>query len=182
MSIQESLSIHFDPSIIEQVTKIIYSIRWRAKAYWEFWLSRHEYTKYDITEYQFRNIIKVLRDKWYITFHKLVIESKNWRPSKYNLYSLGNRLKQIFATIQRGVENINDKIIAWTKQNAPIDLLRSFGIQVKNNGKFWKLSVNKKTGAISDWKENKKYNLFNYLRDYTNQNTLEFFNNFVWVK
>lgn len=176
---QETLSLHFEPDMIEVVTKILYSVKGRAKKYWVFGLSRHEYTKYDITEYQFRKIIKTLRDKGYITFHKLVQEVRNWKPSKYNLYELWNRLKQIFSSLQRGVENLNDKIIAWTKQNSSIELLRSFGIQVKNNWKFGKLSVNKKTGAISDWKNNKKYNLFNYLREKENQGILEFYNNFI---
>jgi len=95
------------------------------------------------------------------------------------LYALWNRLKQLFSKLQRGVENLNDKIIAWTKQNNPIELLRSFWIQVKNNWKFGKLSVNKKTGAITDWKNNNKYNLFNYLREKENQGILEFYNNFI---
>jgi hypothetical protein len=34
---------------------------------------------------------------------------------------------------------------------------------------------------ISDWKTGKKWNLFNYLRDYNKQSTLEFYNNFVWI-
>lgn len=83
------------------------------------------------------------------------------------------------------VVDLNNKIIAWCSEQDPIATLRDHGIEVfgysigkKRSG----VTVDRATGCISNWKTGKKWNLFNYLCDFNEQSTLEFYNNFIGMK
>lgn len=171
-------------TITPEIKAIIQSISGRSNKYWEFWLSRHEYEKYWLTEMKLRTIINNLVKEGYIT--KIRCEYFSFLPNmirRRNIYKATQLLIDLAKSFIQKIVDLNEKIIAWCSEKKPVDRLKEHDIQM-----YWN-RLNKKnssvtvsvTWAISDWKTWKKWNLFNYLKDHENQGTLEFYKNFVWI-
>lgn len=170
--------------ITPTIKAILLSISGRSKKYWTFGLSRHEWAKYETTQDKLRYIIKKLKQEWYIT-----LEWYEPNPSfKANpvraIYKATDKLFDLVQSFTKKIVDLNDKIIRWCSEQNPLDTLRQHGIQVFGRRIGKKNSSITVSGIweISDWKTGKKWNLFNYLRDFNQQSTLEFYNNFIWTQ
>jgi len=168
--------------ITHEIKRIIQSISGRSNKYWEFWLSRHEYEKYGLTEMKLRTIINNLVKEGYIT--KIRCEYFSFLPNmirRRNIYKATHLLIDLVKSFTQKIVDLNDKIIRWCSEQNPLDIFRQHDIQV-----FWK-RLNKKNSSItfsscweiSDWKTWKKWNLFNYLKEMNGQSTIEFYKNFI---
>ncbi len=166
------------------VKQILLSISGRSKKYWKFWLSRHEYKKYDTTPDKLRLIIKKLKSEWYI-----ILEWYEPNPEfKANpiraIYRATQKLFDMVASFADSIQDMNEKIIVWCKNQNPIKTLKDFWIEVSNGGRIGKkkssITVNKQNGAIKDWKTWKTYNLYNYLRESLDCTHHYFFKHFIW--
>ena len=165
------------------ISKDIYiSIAWRALKYWEFCISRYEYKKYWVTEYQMRKIINTLK-KEYIQLVRCEYYLKGWKPKKRNIFIATQKLFDIVKSFTTSIKNMNEKIIVWCKHN-PIQKLRDLGVLVYNNGRIWaknsKTTINKQNWAITNWKTWEKWNIFNYIKSITWYNTYYSFTHFIW--
>jgi hypothetical protein len=62
--------------------------------------------------------------------------------------------------------------------------MKSIGIKIDNNGRIWdkcdKVTINKTSGAITNWKTWEKWNIFNYLKEKTNMSPISFYLKYVW--
>lgn len=169
---------------INSTTKaILLSILWRSRKYWKFWLSRHEYAKYDTTPDKLRLIIRKLKAEWYITLEWYEKhESFKANPIRA-VYKATQKLFDICASFTESIKDMNEKIIGWCKEQNPVQTLRSFWIEVFNGGRIGKkkssITVNKRNWSIKNWKTWKTYNLYNYLRESLNCTHKEFFTNFI---
>lgn len=168
--------------ITPEIKKLIQSISGRSNKYWEFWLSRHEYEKYWITEMKLRTIINNLVKEGYIT--KIRCEYFSflpWMIRRRNIYRATQLLIDLVKSFTQKVVDLNEKIIAWCSDKNPIDRLKEFGIQVfgKRVGKKNSSTTVSIKWEISDWKTWKKWNLFNYLKELNWQTTREFYFNFI---
>lgn len=171
--------------ITPTIRAILLSIQWRSKKYWTFWLSRHEYEKYDTTQDKLRYIIKKLKQEWYIT----LVWYEPHPDFKANpvraVYKATEKLFDLLKTFTRKIQDMNNRIINWCKEQNPYEILSSHGIELFIWGRIWKknskITISKKNNAISDWKTWEKYNLFDYLRGIYGQSSYEFFNNFIWL-
>lgn len=170
--------------ITPTIKAILLSISGRSKKYWTFWLSRHEWEKYDTTQDKLRYIIKKLKQEWYIT-----LEWYEPNPSfKANpvraVYKATEKLFDLVKSFTQKIVDLNDKIIRWCSEQNPMEVLRQHGIEVfgKRVGKKNSSVTVSINWAISDWKTWKKWNLFNYLKDHEGQGTLEFYKNFIWTQ
>lgn len=172
--------------ITDTIKAILQSISGRSNKYWEFWLSKYEYEKYWLTERSLRTIIEKLRNEWYIQWVRYeYFKWIEWDVRKRNIFIATEKLTDLLKTFTKKIVDLNDKIIEWCKKQDIRSTLSSHGIELfkwRRIGKKWSsitYSDNKK--CISDWKTWKKWNLFNYLKEFENQSTLEFYKNFVWI-
>lgn len=169
--------------ITPTLKKILRSIAWRANKYWTFWLSRHEWEKFDTTQDKLRYIIKKLKQEWYITLEWYEShESFRANPVRA-IYKATDKLLDLVRTFTESVKDMNEKIITWCKNQNPVQTLRDFWVQIFNGGRIWKkkssITINKETWAIKDWKTWKSYNLYNYLRESLECSHTYFFNHFI---
>lgn len=165
------------------VKKILLSITWRARTYETFWLSRHEHEKYKTTQDKLRYIIKKLKAEWYITLEWYEPNPSFPANPIRAKYKATTKLFDLVKSFAKSIENMNEKIIDWCKNQKPFDLMRSFWLEVTTGGRIGgkesKITVNKRTWSVTNWKEWKSWNLFWYLREQTGQGVLEFYKNFV---
>lgn len=169
--------------ITPTIKAILLSISWRSKKYWTFGLSRHEYEKYGTTQDKLRLIIKKLKSEWYIILEWYEPhESFKANPVRA-IYKATDKLLSLVKSFSEGIADMNEKIIWWCKNQNPVQTLRDFWVQVFAGGRIWdkkaKVTVNKKTWAIKDWKTWKSYNLYNYLRESLDCSHTYFFKHFI---
>lgn len=168
--------------ITPEIKRIIQSISGRSNKYWEFWLSRHEYEKYWLTEMKLRTIINNLVKEWYIT--KIRCEYFSFLPNmirRRNIYKATQLLIDLVKSFTKKIVDLNDKIIRWCSEQNPLEVLRQHGIRVfgRRIGKKNSSITFSSCWEISDWKTWKKWNLFNYLKEMNGQSTIEFYRNFI---
>ena len=176
------LSLNIENPIVQ---KILLSLNGRSKSYQSFWFSRHEYDKFWVTENQLRAVIHFLKSEWYIVFQ--------WYEShpqcKFNprrcMFTATEKFFDLIKTFSQWVEEMNNKIISWCKKQKPLETLRAFGIVVTTCGRLHdknsNITVNRWTWAITKWGRNeKKYNLYSYLREYLECSHKEMLTNIVW--
>lgn len=169
--------------ITPEIKRIIQSISGRSNKYWEFWLSRHEYEKYWLTEMKLRTIINNLVKEGYIT--KIRCEYFSFLPNmirRRNIYKATQILIDLVKSFTKKIVDLNEKIVRWCSEQNPLEVLRQHGIEVfgKRVGKKNSSTTVSIKWEISDWKTGKKWNLFNYLKDHEGQGTVEFYKNFIW--
>lgn len=173
--------------ITETIKTIIHSIHWRANTYGQFGLSKYEFEKFWLTERTLRTIINKLQLAWYIerVWQETFIKEVAGKAVKMrrNLYKATTKLFALVKSFAKSIENMNEKIIDWCKNQRPFDLIRSFWLEVtmwgRIGGKKSKITVNKRNWSVTNWKEQKSWNLFWYLREHTGQGVLEFYHNFI---
>ena len=168
-------------NITSNIKKILLSINGRQKKYTRFWFSRHEYEKYWMTEYELRKLIERLQTEQLIQKVETEKFIDKWRPRKRNIWIVTDLFISLVASFKKWVENMNEKIVGWCKNQNPIQTLRNYWIEVFNWGRLWKkwskVTVNARNWSITNWKTWEKWNLFNYIRDTLGQWTYEFFTN-----
>lgn len=170
-------------TITPEIKAILQSISGRSNKYWEFWLSRHEYEKYWLTEMKLRTIINNLVKEWFI--QKIRCEYFSFLPNmirRRNIYRATQILIDLVKSFTQKVVDLNEKIIAWCSQQNLIKAFKDHDIQVfgRRIGSKQSSITFSSLWEISDWKTGKKWNLFNYLRDHEGQGTIEFYRNFIW--
>ena len=169
-------------TITPEIKAILQSISGRSQKYWTFGLSRHEYAKYNTTQDKLRLIIKKLKQEWYIT-HEWYEPNPAFKANPVRaLYRATDKLLDLIQSFIQKIGDLSNKIIAWCGEQDPIATLLDHGIELfgysigkRKSG----ITVDTRTGCISNWKTGKKWNLFNYLRDHEGQGTLEFYHNFI---
>ena len=168
--------------ITPTIKAILLSVSGRSQKYWTFWLSRHEWSKYDTTQDKLRYIIKKLKQEWYIT-----LEGYEPNPSfKANpvraVYKATEKLFDLVKSFTKKIVDLNDKIVRWCSEQNPLDTIRQHDIQVfgKRIGKKNSNVTVSQKWCISDWRTWEKWNLFDFLRKESGQWVLEFYYNFVW--
>mgnify|MGYP003419491991 FL=1 len=168
----------------ESTKQILRSLLWRSQKYRMFWFSRHEYEKFWLTERTLRTIIEKLQAEKIIKKVYTETYSVDWKPRRRNIWIATDRLLELVKSFSEAIADMNDKIISWCKNQNPVQTLREFGVQVFSGGRLWdkksKVTVNKKTWAIKDWKTWKSYNLYNYLRESLECSHTYFFKHFIW--
>lgn len=168
--------------ITPTIKAILLSISGRSKKYGTFWLSRHEYAKYETTPDKLRMIIKKLKQEWYIT-HEWYEPNPSFRANPVRaIYKATDKLIDLVKSFVQKVVDLNDKIIQWCSEQDPIATLKAHSVELfgysigkKRSG----ITVDRATGCISNWKTGKKWNLFNYLKEIEGQGTMEFYRNFI---
>lgn len=164
------------------IKDIILSVSGRSSKYKELCISRYEYKKYWVTEYEMRKMINFLK-KDYLQLVRCEKYTEKWAPRRRNIYIATQKLLDLVKSLTKSITDMNAKIIDWCKQN-PVQKLRDMGVFVACNGRIWdkkyKTTVNKRNWAITNWKTKESWNIFNYLRDKENCTTLYFFNHFIW--
>ncbi len=154
---------------------ILLSIKGRKDKYWSVGISRKENEKYGISEWQMRKFIKKCVSVGII---EKTGEKKIGRFN-CNIYSVSS----IIDTITGYISDMNKKIIDWCKESNARDVLVNFGNKIKwyrLNGRK-SLTFHKKTGIVSDWKEWKKMNLFDFVREWLWMNAYSFAL-YVWIR
>ena len=167
--------------ITDTIKTILYSIQGRAKKYGKFWLSRHEYEKFWLTERSLRTIIKNLQKERLIQKIDTEKYMEDWKPRRRNIWIITDTFTIIMKWLWKSISDMNEKIVGWCKNQNPIQTLRNYWIEVFNWGRLWekrsKVTVNARNWAITNWKTWEKWNLFNYIRNTIGQWTYEFFTN-----
>lgn len=175
--------LHITMEINETTKQILRSIHGRYQKYKEFGLSRYEYEKYGVSERIMRWIINKLQIEGFIEKVRCENYQVEWKPKRRNIWRVTSKLLDLVKSFTKSILDMNAKIIDWCKQN-PIQKLRDMGVFVANNGRIWdkksKTTVNKWNGAITNWKTWETWNIFNYLRDKENCDTLYFLKHFIW--
>lgn len=170
--------------LTESTIKLLRSIHWRANTYNIFWLSRYEYKKFWLTERTLRAIISYLKANHYIEHVDTEHYVHFWEPRRRYLYVATEKLMDLVKSFTTSIENMNEKIVNWCKKQNPVSILRDFGITVNNSGRIWgkesKITINRRSWAITNWKEWKTYNLYNYLREHLQCTHQYFFKHFIW--
>lgn len=168
--------------ITPTIKAILLSISWRSKKYWTFWLSRHEWQKYDTTQDKLRYIIKKLKQEWYITLEWYEPNPAFRANPVRAVYRATSKLFDLIKSFTQKIVDLNDKIISWCASQNPADILRQHGIQVfgKRVGKKKSNITVGRLWQISDWRTWEKWNLFDFLRRESGQWVLEFYYNFIW--
>lgn len=170
--------------ITESTKQILRSLLWRSQKYKTFWFSRHEYEKFWLTERTLRTIISKLQDEKIIKKVYTETYSVDWKPRRRNIWVATDKLSDIVKSFTDSISDMNEKIIWWCKNQNPIQTLRSFWVQVFSGGRIWdkksKITVNKNTWAIKNWKTWKSYNLYNYIRESIDCSHAYFFKHFIW--
>ena len=169
--------------ITPTIKAILLSISGRSKKYWTFWLSRHEWSKYDTTQDKLRYIIKKLKQEWYITLEWYEPNPAFKANPVRAVYKATEKLFDLVKSFTKKIVDLNDKIVEWCKKQDIRSTLSSHGIELfkwRRIGKKWSsITYSDQKKCISDWKTWKKWNLFNYLKDHEGQGTLEFYKNFI---
>lgn len=167
----------------EPVKEILRSLSWRARTYTRFWFSRHEYKKFWLTERTLRTIINQLKALGYIQQVWQEKYTEMWQPRRRNIFVATQKLFDMVASFTESINEMNEKIVSWCKEQNPVQTLKDFWIEVFNGGRIWKkkssITVNKQNGAIKDWKTWKTYNLYNYLRESLDCTHQYFFKHFI---
>lgn len=174
----------FFMQITPTIKAILLSISGRSKKYGTFWLSRHEYEKYDTTQDKLRLIIKKLKAEWYI-LHQWYEKHEKFKANPVRcVYVATQKLFDLVSGFAEAIKDMNEKIVNWCKDQNPVQALRDFWIEVFKWGRIWKakssITINIKNGAIKDWKTCKTYNLYNYLRESLDCTHSYFFSHFIW--
>lgn len=169
--------------ITPTIKSILLSISGRSKKYWTFWLSRHEYKKYNTTPDKLRLIIKKLKSEWYIT-HEWYEANPSFKANPVRaIYNATQKLLDLVRSFTESIKDMNERIVKWCKEQNPTKTLKNFWIEVYNGGRIGKkkssITVNNKNWSIKDWKTWKSYNLYNYLKESIGCTHHYFFNNFI---
>lgn len=170
--------------INDTLKNILRSLAWRSKSYTNFWFSKYEFEKFWLTERTLRTIIEQMQKLWYIEKVGQEKFMKDWIYMRRNLYKAHTKLFDMVASFTEAIKDMNDKIVSWCKEQNPVQTLKNFWIEVFSGGRIGKkkssLTINKKNGAIKDWKTWKSYNLYNYLRESINCTHSYFVTNLIW--
>jgi hypothetical protein len=148
------------------INKIIWALKGRFEKYHDIWISRKEFLKFWVTERQMYLIIEELKDLWLIklNWYKRIINNKY----KICIYEISSVLKQIFWLLSYFIKDFNKKIIEFNKWDIE-NILNKFWIKTFNNWKLFdrksKITFSKRKWVITNWKELKHYNLFNFLKE-----------------
>jgi len=124
--------------ITPTIKAILLSIQGRSNKYWTFWLSRHEWEKYDTTQDKLRYIIKKLKQEGYIT----LVWYEPHPGFKANpvraVYTATQKLLDLIKTFTRKIHDMNSRIVQWCKMQNPSEILSSHGIELFRWGRIWK--------------------------------------------
>lgn len=156
--------------------KILLSIKWRRDKYGIIGISRTEWKKFWISEWQMRKFLDKCKKIG------LLSKVKEKQIGKYscNIYSVSNMIEQVSAYIK----DLNKKIVEWIRNVNPSDVLRHFGNKVNlnyrlNDKKY--ITFHKHKWIVANWKEHKIQNLFNYLKEQKEMDAYSFAR-LVWIK
>lgn len=147
------------------INKIIWALKGRFEKYKTVWISRKEFLKFWVSEKQMYLIIENLKDLWLIN----LVWYENIKTSKYKacIYNISKVLKQVFWLLSYFIKDFNEKIIKFNKWNIE-NILNNLWIKTFRNWRIFerksKITFNKRIWVITDWKEDKHYNLFNFLK------------------
>lgn len=157
------------------VNKVLWAIKARQETYGEVGISRYEHKRFGFTEKQLRNIIQTMRNLGF-----LILKGKATADNGYlcNVYELWEPLKQILSWLKSWIENLNEKIVAFNS-HTPITILQRFGVQVFKNWRLYstksKITYNRRTKAITNWKTWTHYSLFNFIKSITGNSVIELY-------
>jgi hypothetical protein len=156
------------------MNKILWAIKWRTFKYNIFWLSRHEYKKFWITENRLRLIIETFKKEWLIE----IVEKKmlEWHMIACSVFKATDKLLSILDYLRWWIDSLSYKIKQSCKNINIESFFMSIWLQFNSRNKKlidhkWrinyksKISYNKNLNIITDWKEWKTYNLYNFCRD-----------------
>jgi len=166
LEVKRLLETYFEIKNEKLINTIVWTIKWRQDCYWEVWLSRCENKNFNTSERQLSSIIQNLRKNWLL----ILKERRQGNNNKFlcNVYEISQELKQILSLLLTYTEFLNEKIVKWSKENFE-SKLNEYGIKHFRNwrllDKKWKITYNKRTFIITDWKINKHYNLFNFIKE-----------------
>lgn len=145
------------------INKIIWSIKSRYECYWEIGISRKEFKKFSASEDKIRKILEKLQKIWFLL--------KKWqRKSDHNnylcnIYDLSDNFLFILWFLKNSIEFLNEKIVNFNK-NADIKaIFINFWISFRKNKIDKKTSFSLKKNIITNWKNWKTENLFNFLKN-----------------
>ncbi len=169
---------------------MLYSIKGRLNKYWNWniWISRKEFSSeiykgLNITENQFKNRIKKLKDLGFLIWWGKQYSRK---PAKYSVSEILLWIFKLFETWKEYIKDLSNKIIKFVEETDTRTYLQNLWHKFKN---FKQGILSKKKGekitvgwwqnnwCVSIWwKETKHYNLFNFLKESYKLNILEMCN------
>ena len=175
LEVKRLLQTYFDVKDEKLLNKVLWSIKWRQDCYWEVWLSRCETEKFNTTQRQLRDVIENFRKNDFL----ILKERRKWDNNKWlcNVYEIWSKLKQILSLLQTYIEFLNEKIIKWSKEHFEWKLQEYWIKYFHRNWRLFerksKITYSKRNFVITNWKINKHYNLFEFLKEYYWLNTIQ---------
>lgn len=155
---------------IEWLSSLLKSIKWRNIKYWEISLSRKETKKFWLSERQLNNFIQKALEKWLLKYKykKLVWNIWKWFKKYCNIYDLSNEFIELLSLISWWIEKLNNKIIKFNKKSDIYDVLSWLWLKLnyKRRKINWTKITYSKKWAITNWKTDEHFNLFNFIKNY----------------
>lgn len=152
---------------------ILSAVKWRYKKYWKVWLSKKEFEKFNITEARLYRVIKTLVSYWFLEFKET---ARNKNKQICYVYDIWKEFVEEFIKAVRNFSNksvksttITERITEWCKKTDVIDFIEQqwalFWIKFKKRSqKMLEDLIYCNRKLIRDFKNDKTYNLFNYIK------------------
>ena len=152
--------------------QILRSLLWRHNKYWEVFLSRHEYYKFGVTEWEMRKTLRELRRMGL----NIVGKRYCWEGRFANAYKLSEELityiKKELGKIQKGFDIVkfNAEVTKEYVENLFWLKVRHKNTVLSNETGSYKYTFNSEYNIITRWDKwgwwgNKWFNFFNWVKE-----------------
>jgi len=160
--------------LLPKVTKrkgylLLCSLCGRSEKYWNFWVGKRDWYKFNISERQMLKLVKLMIDYWFLEVTWEVIGSKGF---KCRLFKASKTLREVFEWIRGKVKltSITERIREFNERTdifeyLKFEYLKGSGVVKYGTLRIWDYICTRKTRThLLNIKTRENITLFEYLR------------------